>query len=180
MYVGNGFGLCLNYTHPASCEEEKHNPPHQALHERLLTVSYTGDMLTSTWSRHSMWFSYPASDHFRVVDFGLGWDKRNKNPKEDYYWEAVRDAIIKPALESSSRKHDGGTDRVFLHGECSTDERFQKVLKEAVDAALEKKPQIFALDPVYSAARGAAEIAKRAYWSYNHTQSAEGTMSNDL
>jgi len=40
---------------------------------------------------------YPTSEYFMVVDLGLGWKKRNDNPKEYYYWEAVRDAIVKPA-----------------------------------------------------------------------------------
>jgi hypothetical protein len=172
VYVGNGFGLCSNYTDPASCEEEKHNPTHQPLHENVLSVSYTGSILTSTWATEGMWFAYPASDNFKVVDLGLGWDKRNENPKDSYYWEAVRDAIIKPALEANNYLHKE-TDKVLLHGDCSTDERFQKVLKEAVEGALENKPRVFALDPVYSAARGAAEMAKRVHWSYNHTEQRE-------
>jgi len=45
-----------------------------------------------------MWFAFPGADEFKVVDFNLGWDKRNDNPKEYYYWATVRAAIIKPIL----------------------------------------------------------------------------------
>ena len=103
-----------------------------------------------------------------MVDWNLGSDKRYKNPKEEYYWAGVRDAIIKPVLEANKHLHEE-TNKVFLYGESALDEQFRKVLREAVDSVLSKKTDIFALDPVYSAARGAAEMAKRTYWRYNHT-----------
>lgn len=62
--------------------------------------------------------------------------------------------------------------KVLLHGECALDESFQRILREAVEAVLYNKPGIFALDPVYSSVRGAAEMAKQVHWSYNHTMAA--------
>jgi len=38
-----------------------------------------------------------------------------------------------------------------------------------VEGVLQNKPDIFALDPVYSAAREAAEMAKQVHWNYNPT-----------
>jgi hypothetical protein len=168
VYVGNGFGMCSNYTDPVSCDYERRNSPHQPMNEKVLSVSYTRSMLTSTWASEGMWFAFPASDGPVVADLNLGWDKKDDNPKEEYYWAEVRDAIIKPVLEAN--KHiRRETNKVLLHGECALDERFQRVIREAVEAVLQNKPEIFALDPVYSAVRGAAEMAKREYWSYNHT-----------
>ena len=179
VYAGNGFGLCSNYTDRVSCEEEDRNPPHQPVHENVLSVSYTSGILNSTWSIESMGFAYPGSDKFKVVDLNLGWDKRHENPVAKYYWEAVKDAIIKPAVEASYYSHRK-TDTILLHGDHSTDERFQKVLREVVVRAQENTPEIFELDPVFSAARGAAEMAKRVHWSYNQTNSGTGTMGAHL
>jgi hypothetical protein len=179
VYTGNGFGLCSNYTDQASCEEQERNPPQQPVHENVLSISFTAGILTSTWSIESMGFAFPASDQVKFVDLNLGWDKRNDNPSDDYYWEEVRKAIIKPALEASYYYH-GETDKILLHGDHSTDERFQEVLREVVDRALENKPEIFELDPTFSAARGAAEMAKRVQWNYNQTKSTAGKMGNDL
>lgn len=178
VYTGNGFGLCSNYIDQVSCEEEFRNPPHQPSHENVLSVSYTAGMLTSTWSIESMGFAYPGSDRFKSVNFKLGWDQRDENPNDDYYWEAVRDSMIKPALEASLYHHTI-TDKILLHGDHSTDERFQQVLREVV-TALENTTEIFELDPVFSAARGAAEMAKRVYWRYNQTQSSTETIGHDL
>lgn len=179
VYTGNGFGLCSNYTDRVSCEEEKRNPPHQPIHENVLSVSYTSGILTSTWSIESMGFAYPGSDIFKVIDLNLGWDKRHEHPIGDFYWEAVRDAIIKPAVEASYYHHRK-TEKILLHGDHSTNEQFQKVLREVVERALENNPEIFELDPVFSAARGAAEMAKRVHWNYNQTNSNTGAMGNDL
>ena len=171
VYVGNGFGLCSNYTDPIGCERERKNPLHQPINENVLSALYTRGLLTSTWASEGMWFSYPAPEGPVVADLNLGWDKRYENPNEEYYWTAIRDAIIAPVLEANkyiSRE----TNKVLLHADCTLVERFQSVLRQAVQGVLLNKPEIYALDPVYSSARGAAEMAKRVYWSYNHTLTA--------
>ena len=121
-----------------------------------------------------MGFAFPHDSNPVVVDWNLGLNKRDKNPNEEYYWAGVRDAIIKSVLEAN-KYLPRETTKVFLYGECALDERFRKVLREAVDSVLSNKIDIFALDPVYSAARGAAEMAKRTYWSYNHTKATESS-----
>ena len=141
------------------------------MNENVLSVSYTRGLLTSTWASEGMWFSYPAPEGPVVADLNLGWDKRDENPNEEYYWAAVRDAIITPVVEAN-RYICRETNKVLLHGEYASDERFQNVLREAVEGVLPNKPEIFARHPVYSSARGAAEMAKRVHWSYNHTTTA--------
>jgi hypothetical protein len=157
VYVANGFGLCSNYTDPVSCDRERRNPqPHQPTNEHVLSISHTRSMLTSTWASEGMWFAYAGGEGSVVADLHLGWDKRHENPREEYYWAAVRDAIITPVLEANKyiRRE---TSKVLLHGECALDKRFQKVLREAIEGVLQKKIEIFALDPHYSAARGGCE-----------------------
>lgn len=41
VYIGNGLGLCSNYTDPVACDRERKNSPHQPMNENVLTVSYT-------------------------------------------------------------------------------------------------------------------------------------------
>ena len=67
-----------------------------------------------------------------MADFNLGWNERDKNPKEEYYWAEVRDSIIKPVLEANRYLHRE-TNKVLLHSDCALDEQFQKVLREAVE-----------------------------------------------
>lgn len=40
---------------------------------------------------------------------------------------------------------------------------------EKLQKGLENTPEIFELDPVFAAARVAAEMAKRVHWNYNQT-----------
>ena len=89
-----------------------------------------------------------------------------------------RDVIIKQALEASYYHHRT-SDKILLHGDHSTDDRFQKVLRGVLERALENAPEMFGLDPTLSAARSAAEMAKRVHWNYNQTNSGTGTMGTD-
>lgn len=176
VYAANGFGLCSKYKNTTSCREQHENPPHQPQHENVLSISFTSGMLASTWSVESMGFAFPASDQVIFVDFHLGLENRNDNPNDDYYWEALRDAVVKPALEAENYWKKKTT-KVLPHGDCATDEQFQKVLREVLSRALEPTPEIFMIDPVYAAARGAAEMAKRVQWNYHH---ANSTMHSGL
>ncbi|KAI9785905.1 MAG: hypothetical protein M1839_008171 [Geoglossum umbratile] len=179
VYAANGFGLCSDYKDPVSCDHERKNPPHQPRNENVLCVSYTRGMLASTWASEGMGFAFPASEGPIVADLSLGWDKRDENPREEYYWAGVRDAIIKPVLEAN-KYIPRETNKILLHGDCALDESFRKVLEEAVESVLPKKTDIFELDPVYSAGRGAAEMAKQVYWNYSHNLTAEACLDCEL
>lgn len=164
VYTGNGFGLCSNYTDQDSCEEEKRHSRNQTYQDDLF-ISYTTNMLTSTWSKKILGYYPPSSDVFKHVNPNLGWEMRNENPNDEYYWEAVRKALLKPVLEGSVLYH-GNFSKIFLFGDCSTESRFQETLRGMI-GELEGKPRIYEMDPVYLAARGASEMAKRAQWKYN-------------
>jgi len=49
--------------------------------------------------------------------------QESENPKEEYYWAEVSDAIIRPVLEANEyiRRE---TNKVLLHGDCALDEQF--------------------------------------------------------
>jgi hypothetical protein len=82
-----------------------------------------------------MGFAFPGSDGHVVADLNLGWGEGDENPNEEYYWAEVRDSIIKPVLEVN-KYIPKETSKVLLHGEYTFDERFQKVLREAVEGML--------------------------------------------
>lgn len=95
VYVGNGFGLCSNYTDPVGCDLERKNPPHQPTNQNFVSVSYTRGLLTSTWATEGMWFSYPASE-------GPGWDKRKDN-RNNYNSNAPVSPSLPPPLQNNKR-----------------------------------------------------------------------------
>jgi hypothetical protein len=81
---------------------------------------------------------FSLGDTYKFADLNLGWDKRNDNSNDEFYWETVSDAVIRPALKALSRLHRG-TDKVLLSGDCATDERFQRIVREVVDQKIEQQ-----------------------------------------
>lgn len=160
----------ITYTDHVGCDLERKTVA--STNERKLSLGTRG-LLTSTWASEGMWFSYPAPEGRVVADLNLSWDKRKDNPNEGYYWAAVRDAIISPVLEVNkyiSRE----TNKVLPHGDCTLIDRFQNFLRGAVEDVWPNKPGIFALYPVYSSARGVAEMAKRVQLELYRTVYRDG------
>ena len=173
-YASNGFGLCSNYTDVKACTAERRHPSHQRQRENVLTVGYTSGMLTSTWSHQGMWFAQPPAENilYTVADFSLGHDNKpdSGGSREADYSAFVRDALLTPLLEAN-RYMRLVTHKVVLHGDCADDKRFQTVVEEALAVAARNlnDSDVFAEDVTYATAKGAAEMAKRIWWTYNHT-----------
>jgi hypothetical protein len=167
VYVGNGFGICSNYTDSVSCDDEKRSAVQKG-RDNFLSVSYTEDMLSSTLAWGGLNFAYPKADMWVETDLALGWNKRPNNSVDYSYWEVVRKIIVRPVIKMNEFV-TRNVSKVLVHGDCALDERFQVVLRDAVDDVIGNKTKIFMFDPVYSAARGAAEMAKQVYWTYNQT-----------
>ncbi|KAI1843311.1 hypothetical protein JX266_010485 [Neoarthrinium moseri] len=156
-YAGNGFGLCSNYTDMEACDDE---PGSQ--HENVLSAALTAGLLTSTWSNMGIYFAYPSTEHYpSVADPDLGLDHRHDG-REDEYWALVRDALLKPLVQANQHIRVN-TQKILLHGDGATDDRFREVVGEALHelAPYLNASDIFAEDVVYAVARGAAEMAKR-------------------
>jgi hypothetical protein len=96
------------------------------------------------------------------IDINLGWVKRSEFANENWYWGEVRDTTIIPIL-MANQYGSITTDLVLLHGNCIFQEKFRQVLEDALNAVLPDKPDVFELEPVYSGARGASEMAKQVY-----------------
>jgi hypothetical protein len=50
----------------------------------------------------------------------------------------------------------------------ASNRQFQDVLRQALNLLLPNSPPIVDAHDTFAAARGAAEMAKRMYWEYNH------------
>jgi len=90
-----GMRLCRDYTDPNTGDEERRNMPPQALFTVLCTMNSPCIKLTVMNSAYSIW-PYPSTPP--SMDFTLGSDKIHDNPNDEYYWEAVRDTIMRGML----------------------------------------------------------------------------------
>ncbi|KAI8626755.1 hypothetical protein F5Y19DRAFT_487986 [Xylariaceae sp. FL1651] len=156
-YAGNGLGLYEDYRDDAACtEEESHIPSLFAL-----TVGYTHSSLTTSQARLSSAYyikEIPALENLR-----LGYDARH----EESYWEAVRHMLQSPVVDSHVPRN---ISMVILFGDATEMPRFREVLGGMIDDVLGDQVQIVDQQPEFSAAKGVAELAKRAIFKHGHVQ----------
>lgn len=154
--AGHGFALCANMVRPQECWEKDDG----FWREYYYVVDYTKSSLlayhTSTFSQGA--YNLHAMQEY---DLFLGSDSRFDNPDEDYYWDGVRQVLLKPLLAMSRRPPT----KIILVGESAGDpaflEHLDQVLKEFFKDG-DGVPPIFDQDPVYVQARGCAEFVRRA------------------
>lgn len=159
-YAGHGFGLCSNYADVELCRREARG--NRTAGEYVLAVAYTRGLLAVSYAPEGFGFgSEDGEGVTHLAEARLGWERRREGPGADYYYEAVRDALMAPWLrDGEHRWRPRRTGKVILHGESvGWDARFEEVFREVVDEIAPGAP-VFAEDPVYVAARGAAYIAK--------------------
>jgi hypothetical protein len=148
-YAGHGLGICMDYRDIVACgEEELHIPSRFAL-----SVSYTHASLTSSQAHVSN--AYYLEETPTYVNLSLGYDARHG----ESYWEVVRDTIQSPVVNNPVRRNNS---MVLVFGDATEVPRFRGVLEEAVRDAVGGEPQFFDQEPEFSAAKGTAELAKRA------------------
>ncbi len=156
-YAGHGLGLCKHYTNKDACQAElqKFN------RTNVLAVLYTRTALTVALSgaavAESLYEYYPS----KLEDFTMGYDALHDNPREEYYWEALRDAIRTPIVRNSIYRPVKHPSKVLLFGECAGNPRFRSLLEEEIMSLFGRVPEILDDEPVFVCARGAAEFAKR-------------------
>ena len=157
--AGYGVGLCAHYKDYDQCESEERQMPVR----RFLTVLFTRSalLLYKAVSKEALEFYEPPN--FGRTDFHLGSDAIHNNPKEEYYWEDVRNTVLEVLL-----RYDGERDpvtQVFMLGESALNSRFLEVVNSSISAIYEERPEFFLSDPMFAAAKGAAEFAIRSPWS---------------
>ena len=157
----NIIGLCQSPFDPPSCLAELHKLPFWS----VLTVLYTRTSLCveASYFRSAYYYnphhSYPTS-----MDFSLGSDAINDNPDKDYYWQAVRDRIIAGIAPNLPVEEPY---KVFLMGESAASPKLREILEDVLTRFVGFLPEIYDKDPVFAAASGAAEIARRGGYRDN-------------
>lgn len=159
-YAGNGLGFCSNFTDAASCLEHSDHAPRDG----FLVVLYTPDALTVAYpivkGAYLLW-----EPLYRIkLSFDLGSKKllSLQSPEEiEEYWELLKEAILEVPVV---RRYDP-PNKIILLGEIAAVPELKEKVKGAMAVLTDRDIPILDHDPVYLAARGAADFAKRAPWT---------------
>ena len=135
-YAGYGFGLWSRYTELATCKAEQQAMPDHVVMAVLFTASALTVTLSVTKLAYYLW--EPLYRH--IEDFGLGSDAKQDNPNEDYYWERVRDRLREIMVLHQYYERPS---KVLLLGESAHEERFQRILNEALGSVMDTLPEIY-------------------------------------
>jgi hypothetical protein len=167
-FAGNGFGL--GGLHSMNIKAQTDNDDNSSYDndssvskepwsDNVLSILFTNTALTA----HVLPISSAA--HFYaaagIANFSLGLS--SDNPTDSFYWLQIRLALRRALNSYLSRGHELG--RVISYGESAHDEMFDSILTAEVLAAQtshepEKQPHFSSNDPVFAAARGAAEFGR--------------------
>lgn len=169
-YAGYGLGLCQDYTDSAKCWAEETDMPV----EIVLAILYTRSALTTSLSGMKTAYGAMEWPQNYIQDFELGHDSLHNNPSEEYYWESLRDRIRELTIKEFDHRR---ITKVLLFGESALDATFLKVLEESIASLQDDIPEIVKDDPVFAAAKGAAEFAKRSPYKYGHNDNHRQTPS---
>lgn len=158
VMAGWEIGICHDWWNKTSCYNEAGSWPR----ENPITILYTSNALCVAMGDTKGIYGYQSSHTYpSSMDFTLGYDERMNNPDEAFYWEAVRERIMKGALGSAVFLPRNPT--VWIHGDKAAidDLKFREVVKRAIQDVLQADPPIyFPDDPEYVAARGAALVLR--------------------
>jgi hypothetical protein len=157
-----GVGMCSSHLNNSACSEELRAMPDT----NVVSILFTSNALCVEVSAQSSAYGYyPYPTIPTSMDFSLGYDERNNNPGDMYYWEAVRSRITHGtvAILPVRRQH-----RVLLFGDLDpvNDPRTRHVIDEVMRNLLGHTVPVLADDPVFAVAKGAAEVARRGTWPY--------------
>lgn len=123
--------------------------------EFYIVVQYSRNCLITSLAEVTTQFDADEYPHYE--NFTLGLDASHT---EDKYWDKVAIAIQRPLKDSYVPRR---ISKVLVHGESSRDLVFREVLERAIDGIQDEElvPD-YADDPVFVAAKGAAELGRRA------------------
>lgn len=94
-----------------------------------------------------------------LEDLRLGYNARHGSPNENIYWGRVRNVLKYPVVKGMIQRNSS---KALLHGDAAEVPKFREVLEEALEEVIEGAPEIVDQQPEMSAAKGVAEMAKRA------------------
>ncbi|KAI0385541.1 hypothetical protein F5Y04DRAFT_276874 [Hypomontagnella monticulosa] len=151
--AGHGFGLCPDIENPMICWEG------DGFTDSYWVVDYTKSSLFASYLRTFSSGPYSGIDS-AAHSYWLGSDARS-NTDEDFYWREVSSVLFSPLLKSDCRQPS----KIIVLGESSTDEKFREVFYNVSRRYFgDDIPPIFDGDPVYSSAKGVAELVRRSVY----------------
>ena len=166
--AGSGYGLCEHYENLDACETEDADMP--VSHILALSLSQTSFSAAYTY----MQAAYESDIEKETIHYDLGLqnfptNKGDTREEEALYWSRMRAAIVE--VGHASR---GALTTLLLLGEDANNPGFIRTVQDALRelfpdasaqnilAVLLSGKQNSDVTPLYLAARGAAEFAKRA------------------
>jgi hypothetical protein len=152
--AGHELSVCPNIEQPQKCWTD------DTLVDNYYVVDYTKSSLFAYHTGTSRVGVYHTYDTV-VFDLDLGLDARHNSADEEYYWEEVPKVPLKPLLEISHRPPS----IIILVGDCSNDATFRNVLDGILKSWFKDNvPRIIDTDPVYTQAKGVAELVRRSVY----------------
>ena len=166
-FAGSSNGLCQHYENIDACEDEEAAMPVS----HILALSLSQQSFSAAYTY--MQAAYRSVLEKEATRFDLGLQSlpsggEHCEEEKALYWSRIRATIIEVGRASR-----GTLNTLLLLGEDADDEEFIQTVQDALRALLPNPPQDVATmllsqkqaredGPLYLAARGAAEFAKRA------------------
>lgn len=158
-YAGYGFGLCEHYSDAGKCAAEEDDMKDQT----AFSVHYSKNALSTSLAVIRIAIDLWEPDYRHAENFTLGHDEVLKDGKyygeDKEYWTALKEHLRLLLVRNSSYQRPA---RAIVTGDMADDKTFIVTLEEVLRDNLEKVPPLSIDDPVFVAARGAAEFRKRA------------------
>jgi len=153
-FAGSGMGLCTNYTDVSRCREEEMSFPT----EDVIAISYSRQTLEVTRSEISV--AQRPWERVTYIDWDGGLDALTQYPNTAMYWKRVRNV-----LREVARVFPSPFTTLLLLGDSALNEVFLRVVRDALEefqgAEFVDIRLATGSEPLYIAAKGAAELAKR-------------------
>ena len=154
-YVGYGYGLCHDYMDREGCKKEQRDMDDVVVMAVLFTQTALTVTLSVTASAPALW----EPDYRHRENFDLGYDSHTRREDEHGYWDAVTTQLEQIMVENPYYKRPA---KLLLMGDGIGDEKFRAALDKVLDRQMQTLPEILSHEAEFVAAKGAAELMKRA------------------
>ena len=154
-FTGTDYGLCSNPRDIDACEDKEAVMPRR----RLLAIGLTDSLLTITYDICQD--AYFAIQRTSIIKEELGLQGLDRYNNPSFYWNSIRTAIVNVTAAASKP-----INTPLLLGEHGANEKLLNVIRNALGGVQSplSSANLYAFqyrDPLYVAARGAAEFARR-------------------
>lgn len=174
-FAGEGFGICEHWQDAERCRGEKETWDTKF----VLGGDYSSNGLIL--SRAGMRMAEVPDGYYNVLSSYVGWEAFSSAGSflgDEFYWRYMLYSLKTSNIFNGAGRAYNISD-VFMFGESAGGEagdRLERVLLAVLADHQKLRPVVHRDDPLYVAAKGAAELAKRGMWWSNvdtvagHTQ----------